>query len=501
MSAEPLRMISPYPQPEPLEEIELFSGGDYPVKALGSTLSNVAQLLHEVVKAPLGLCAQSVLMAASYCAQGYRNIEIDGREIPLSLFALTIAGSGERKSGVNKWAMAPIKAHEKTLNEGYAEKLADYRLEMTAYKQAESAIKKRLSGEEDPKVINDGLKGLGPPPTKPLSPILIAEDVTAEGLTKHLSSGVPCVAVFTDEGAIFFGGYSMSKEKSAKTIGSYSRLWDAGEASMMRSNEEVENFKIYNRRIAMHLMVQPIIAKQALSDPLLIGQGFIPRFIIASPDSTMGTRTYSETKIQDHPAFKAYFAKLIGLLEKGWHIDPQGGGLELMPLSLQQIAKDDWIRFHDQIEAQLHKTGDYAHISGTAAKIAEQALRIAGVLTVVNKGTGAKMVGLQEMNAAIEIATYSLNQLLALTDRATINPNTEKARMLLNWIADNGLTEFYTTFKRNKRPNPIRLKESFNPALSLLVDKGYLYPLDPKEVDGQFRKEVFKVVSTHEVKV
>jgi hypothetical protein len=42
---------------------------------------------------------------------------------------------------------------------------------------------------------------------------------------------------------------------------------------------------LYGRRLAMHLMVQPIIAQKVLSDPLLHGQGFLNRCLACWPTS------------------------------------------------------------------------------------------------------------------------------------------------------------------------------------------------------------------------
>ncbi|WP_178861686.1 YfjI family protein [Thiomicrorhabdus cannonii] len=491
-----LETVSPYPAPEPLGYKD-NAAAPYPVDALGDYLANMARLLHEVVQAPLALCGQSVLMSASLVAQGYRNAEIDGRTIPLSLFALTIAESGERKSGVYRWATAPINALEKQLAETFREDLTAYRLENEAYLQAKANIKAKLKKTTDPDELTQALKALGTPPPAPKDPVILPEDPTIEGMTKHLARAQPCAGIFTDEGAAFFGGHSMGKEKAARTVALYSRAWDGSPLGMMRSNEDAPNFKIYNRRIAMHLMLQPVIVREVFNNPLLIEQGFIPRFLIAYPPSAMGTRFYNEASIADDTRFKAYFARLLELLENGWHIDPDGG-LDLLNLTITGTAKQAFIAFSDEVERQLHPNGDLRHISGTAAKIAEQSARIAGVLTFIKDGTQAKTIAPEQMRAGITLARYSLAELLRLKENATIAPEIDKARALLGWVKINGLSYLYQNLMASYRPRALRAKQDFEQAARVLVEHGYLLPVEPMELNGSLRKEVYRVLHTDE---
>ena len=108
-----------YPQPERLGAKIDNASDVYPAEELGEILAPMAKDLNEVVKAPLALCCQSVLMAASLVAQGFRNVEIDGRTFPTSLFSLIVGESGERKSAVDKFAMSPIRLYEREQDELY----------------------------------------------------------------------------------------------------------------------------------------------------------------------------------------------------------------------------------------------------------------------------------------------------------------------------------------------------------------------------------------------
>jgi hypothetical protein len=68
-----------------------------------------------VIQAPDAICAQSVLGAVALTSQAFANILIDGREHPLSLFIITVAESGDRKSAADKVALQPIYKWQKCL--------------------------------------------------------------------------------------------------------------------------------------------------------------------------------------------------------------------------------------------------------------------------------------------------------------------------------------------------------------------------------------------------
>src|SRR5262249_27317312 len=86
----------------------------HPVEMLGG-LTAVVGKLHSTIQAPLALCGQSVLAATALAVQGYADVVIDGRVIPLSENFLTIGESGERKSAVDKEVLRPHRAYERQL--------------------------------------------------------------------------------------------------------------------------------------------------------------------------------------------------------------------------------------------------------------------------------------------------------------------------------------------------------------------------------------------------
>ena len=87
----------PEDTPIPLTQ-EQFTTTDPPMDCLGDSLAEVGNLMVKELKASKGLVFSSLLSLASIVTQQLRNISIASNTRPISLFFLSIADSGERKT-------------------------------------------------------------------------------------------------------------------------------------------------------------------------------------------------------------------------------------------------------------------------------------------------------------------------------------------------------------------------------------------------------------------
>jgi hypothetical protein len=167
--------------PRPLMR-EMPPADPFPIDALGGVLGAAARAIHDRVRAPLAICAQSVLAAATLTVQSYVDVVLpigNGRAKPISCDFITVAKSGERKSESDVQAMWPIEKHEKNLREKYDLELPQYLNDKAAWERARDHALKR--GKGDRSVIKTALDALGPPPPAPLQPILTCPEPTFEG--------------------------------------------------------------------------------------------------------------------------------------------------------------------------------------------------------------------------------------------------------------------------------------------------------------------------------
>ena len=270
-------------QPSPAEA--------FPINALGDVLGDAARAILDKVQCPDAIAAGSVLAAASLSVQAHAGVVLPatGRARPLSLFIVTVAASGERKSAADHEALWPVRRREDSLRETYEVELPDYKRAKRAWDIAVSRAEKTKGGRQE---IETALRAVGDEPRAPLIPILTCGEPTLEGLQKLYAGGHPSLGLFSDEGGSFIGGHSMAEENRLRTVAGLSSLWDTGPIVRVRAGDGV--IVLPGRRLALHLMAQPDAAARMLSDEVLLDQGFLSRLLVAAPASTAGTRFQRE---------------------------------------------------------------------------------------------------------------------------------------------------------------------------------------------------------------
>ena len=95
-------------------------------------------------------------------------------------------------------------------------------------------------------------------------------------------------------------------------------------------------------------MIQPVVANKVLGDPILRGQGFLARFLVAWPQSLAGTRFYQHSNSSHDPRLLRYWARMTDLLLREPPMNDRGE-LEPTELKMDADAKTVWIAAHDAI--------------------------------------------------------------------------------------------------------------------------------------------------------
>jgi hypothetical protein len=93
--------VAPEP-PRPLMR-ELPPADPFPVEALGDVLAPAARAINDRAQAPLAICGQSVLAAATLAVQAHADVVLPiggGRARPISNYFASVATTGERKDRV-----------------------------------------------------------------------------------------------------------------------------------------------------------------------------------------------------------------------------------------------------------------------------------------------------------------------------------------------------------------------------------------------------------------
>ncbi|SEK81001.1 Protein of unknown function [Roseovarius azorensis] len=494
MNAQPHMKETAYaPEgPEPLVR-EIAPGAAYPVQALGP-LRPAVEAVQGVTQAPVAIPAQSALAVASLAVQGFADVETLGGPRPTSLYALTIARSGERKSACDAPLMTALRAHEREQAKAQREAMESWRNAHALWKGARDKIlaeAKSGKGEKRTAAQAD-LEALGSEPEAPPSADRTVTEPTFEGLTKLFAHGQPSLGLFSDEGGQFLGGHAMNSENRQKTLAAFNDLWQGNPIRRTRSGDG--HATLFGRRLAVHLMVQPTVARGFMADPLAADTGFLPRFLICEPPSAIGTRMQANARC-DEMALASFAGRLRNILDTPLPMDPETRELEPRTLQLAPEARALLVAFSDAIEAAQAPGGDLVHITGTASKAAEQAARISGVLTLW-RNLDAVKVQAGDMADAIDLAQYYLSEASRLARAASVSAEIDRAEALRRWLLESW-PEAEITVRDVVRLGPNALRESpkARAALGMLEKHGWLVSLEAGTlVRGAARAEAWRIV-------
>jgi hypothetical protein len=466
---EPLPLFPPRPPAVP-----------YPLDALGPLLGDAARAIVSKVQVPAALAGQSVLATACLAAQAHADVMLPFRQVrPLSLYFMTIALSGDRKTGADKEAMTAVVTLERLKAEIYRFEHQDWVRRAAAWAAAKRQIenKKNLTFEQRLSALEE----LGEQPPEPIRPHHHLSDVTLEGLVKSWVTLPASIGIFTAEGGEFIGGYSLSDESRLRTAAWLSALWDGLLIRRIRATDGVT--ALNGRRLAMHLLIQPDASSGFLKNPTLRDQGLLSRFLVAEPDTLAGTRVHRNTRFDDEATIGTYCQRLQSILEASWPQADRIRGLEPKVLYISNDAERLWIDFHDEVELRCGPDGAYRGVRDFAAKAAEHAARIAGVLAVI-ESLGAATIDTAPMANGITLVRWYLNESLRLQNVCRADQALVRAQALLDWLSARD-PEVGTSFRDVMRlgPTPIRFKAEAERALKVLTDHRWI------EVEGTARNK------------
>jgi hypothetical protein len=464
----------------------------FPVDALGDVLRLAAEAIHDRVRAPLAMCGQSVLAVATLAVQGHADVVAPtGQARPLSSYFITIGVSGERKTAVDTEALWPVRKREAALREAYDVEYPDFLNAQAAWEKARDRTTNDKKANRA--TIKVALDLIGPAPDAPLLPTLTCTEPTFEGLTKLLGKGWPSVELFNDEGGQFIGGHGMTEEAKLRTSTGLSKLWDGRPVERLRGGDGL--ILLPGRRLAMHLMLQPMIAARLYADGLLIGQGLLSRVLPTFPESAIGVRLWREPSVESEPALKRYGARLLDILEMPLPV-AEGKRDQLSPrkLLLSAGARRVLIGFHDHIEPRLGAGGELEPVCAFANKLPEHATRIAGVRALVNNITAIEVTE-TDMQAGVDLAQHYLDEAMRIHGASQVSEGITLAQHLLHWLLawPEQAISLPTIYQRG--PNSIRDNSTAKRLVGVLEQHGWLVRIpEGAIVAGQRRREAWRIV-------
>ena len=493
--------------PEPLRK-PLQPPTEFPIDSLPPILKEAVLALHDKIQAPIALCAQSVLAAVNLAVQGHINIMMPfGETKPISCYFLTIAESGERKTSCDNAALKEVKDYEEELRKQYNIDLQAWENDCTAWQKMHDLILKEQKNvnSTSKSIIAEKLNKLGAKPSSPLVPITVCPEPTIEGLCKLMIVSRPSLGIFSSEGGQFVGGYGMSADNKIRTAAALSEMWDGEAIKRVRGGDGT--IILAGKRLSMHLMVQPNIGTNFLSDISLKDQGLFSRLLISYPSTTIGTRFQHEIKSESVEALDRFNKRMGEILRLPLPIK-DGCTNELKPriIHMADEALNTYKDFSDHIEKELAPSKSFESIKGFANKLPEHAYRIAAELAAFDN-ISVEEVEDDYMKMGIEIAMYYSEEALRLFNNGLTDPTILLAEKLLDWL-HNKWGEEYISLPNiyQKSLNAISTKSVASKIVAILEDHGWL-KRQPEAMlikETMRKKDVFKItknLDTHNIKI
>jgi hypothetical protein len=466
----------------------------YSVEALGPTLGQMATALQEATGAPLPLCGSSTLATAACSVQPHGDVVVDGRISPLSLFIGSVAESGERKTTIDRGAGRAHASYQKEQWDVYAKAKVSHDIRSAVYRAERDAILRKKGPTAEEKQIALGLLVVPEPLRRPC---MLIENTTIEALLKHLREDLPSIGVFSSEGGMFLGGYSMQKEQLTHTIATLSRLWDGDAVARHTVGDFDDAIPMYGRRMSAHFMIQPDIATKLLGDKEIQSQGLLSRFIISWPDSTIGTRLErGRERLDENQHARDYWNSMKSIISAKLPMkDIVSGELTPRQLRLSSKAYGIWKAFEEGVERRMAVGKDLEHLRAFCNKAGENCARIAGLLTLV-KNLTAHGIAAPEMDAATQLMTFHVNEIVRSFCQGTIGPDLKEAEVVFKWIKSKELRYVYPEQVYRFGPSGFRTKKKAVDALTALEQHSHLVKLaGPKKLDEKMRRDVWQVIT------
>lgn len=434
--------------PEPLAN-DPSQPTQYPIEAWSPILRKAIEAIAYYTQVPLAMAGQSVLGAIAHIGQAHIDAPMGSEHKPTSLIIITEGESGTGKTQVMGLSHFKIDQHEKLLYSNYLSDISSWENNLLSLKGKDRAA----FLDENP---------------KPPNPVTMFDDATIEPLIDRFVDGeMYNASLSTDEAGQFFNGHTMKSDTAGSALGAITKLYSSGIAGRTRSQKNAyanPRTKAYDVRMTFLLQGQRVVLEKALTDPLMSGQGFLARAMIACPEDLRGKRVWNDPKRRndrpnDNPCLIDYWSRCQILL------DPLPANLPSDSTGAPNRIKMQWANneavqaFEDGMQAIENRQANgqvLEYLKAYASRMAENATRIASLMAFFD---GRKTITTDDITRAFMLVEYSTAERLRYLD-ATPTGEQNDSEKLSCWLVDKARGKnphkLSRTYIANNAPNPMR---------------------------------------------
>ena len=426
--------------PDPLPLVAHVAPQPYPLDALPDIIRAAVEEVQGFTKAPIAMVAASALAAVSVAVQAHHDVQrAEKLEGPVSLFLLTIADSGERKSTCDGFFVKAIQEYEAEQAEKATPLIEAYEAEKKVWLARTTGVSDRIrllakQGKPTDEFARDLLSLEAEKPEAPRVPKLLRGDDTPENLAFVLARQWPSAGVLSSEAGLVLGSHGMGQDSIMRNLALLNTLWDGGTHTVGRRTSE--SFTVRGARLTMGLQVQEATLQSFFdrSKGLARGTGFLARFLVSWPESTQGSRPFTDPPAT-WPKLAAFHQRVADRLNRTATIDAEGA-LSPPLLALATDTKSAWVTFHDAIEANLRIGGELHDVRDVASKTADNAARLAALFQAFCSpcSSSNRQVTVEYMESAGRIAAWHLNESRRFFSELALPSDTADSARLDAWL-------------------------------------------------------------------
>lgn len=419
----------------------------YPIDAWQGLLKSVVEKIAYYAQVTKPMAAQCVLGALSHMGQRFIDAPMDYSHMPASLYLVTEGESGSGKSVAMGLSHYEIKAYEREQYQIYLERLDEW-----------ESDKARLKGSE--------LKDFLDSTPKPHNPSTMFDDATIEPiLDKFIDGEMNNASWSTDEAGQFFNGHTMKGDTAGNALSALTKLYSDGVASRTRSQKTQHaspRSQAYDVRMTILLMGQRIILEKALTDPMMNGQGFLARAMIACPEDLRGQRVWNDPKRRNKSPYKdtdliAYWDKCRALLDPAPINDPSINSKGRIKIRWHDTnAHNAFLDGKQAIENRQAQGQALEYLKAYASRMAENASRIASLMAFFE---GRSTITADDILRAFMLVEYSTSERLRYLDASATNEQSNSEK-LSHWLVSKAESikphKLNYSYVYNGAPVPIR---------------------------------------------
>lgn len=418
------------------------------------------------------------------CSRGFEAEPMLGWREPAPLWFVVLAEPGERKSAMLSLLAEP-------LHQWQADERVSLKFDLAKYGETRETLIARLKGVRirigkaeqnelaalEIEAQSIGAKLADMPELH--APELVTADATPEAVRDLLvrnGEKLGLVSAETDAQQLMGARYS-----DGPNLNLYLSAHAGDPAPAHRVGRDMP---LARPALSIVLCVQPEALSAVLRDPVAVGRGLVPRMLLISPASRMGSRKLTPSGI---PAdltqwWASSIRRVLDCPWPGrvvsWDGTVRRSEAAVRILGLSPRANDHLLKLRKEIEGRLGETGDLRAISGFGSKLPGAVVRLALIFQVL-QNPAATEIDAASMAAACAWAPFLIGNFKLAAGVAAESASVRHARRLVAALRrqDKKTLTAREAFRLIDGAADMERMEDFHPVAEILIERGYLIPL------------------------